>query len=136
MKLRDLGEFELIERIRTRTSGGAGVQRGIGDDAAVLNLPEGHQLLTSTDLLLEEVIKGELSVSTDIAVDPNAIADQLTDLLEGSATFETNSVELSAAGTELLDMAIDILGANPTTVLTVEGHTDNRAVSMPHAYPP
>jgi thiamine-monophosphate kinase len=55
LKLRDLGEFELIERIRTRTSGGAGVQRGIGDDAAVLNLPEGHQLLTSTDLLLEEV---------------------------------------------------------------------------------
>lgn len=55
MKLKDLGEFELINRIRQRVRNGCGVHRGIGDDAAELELPEGHHLLTSTDLLIEEI---------------------------------------------------------------------------------
>ena len=55
MKLKALGEFKLIERISEQAGKGEGVHRGIGDDAAVLNLPEGHQLLTSTDLLIEGV---------------------------------------------------------------------------------
>ncbi len=55
MKLQDLGEFQLIERIRQRATNRAGVWRGIGDDAAVLSLPEGHHLLTSTDMLIEGV---------------------------------------------------------------------------------
>ena len=55
LKLRDLGEFKLIDRIRQQVVNGAGVHRGIGDDAAVLSLPDGHHLLTSTDLLIEDV---------------------------------------------------------------------------------
>ena len=55
MKLRDLGEFKLIDRIRQQVLNGAGVHRGIGDDAAELSLPVGHHLLTSTDLLIEDV---------------------------------------------------------------------------------
>jgi thiamine-monophosphate kinase len=55
LKLKELGEFELINRIRRRVASGPGVHRGIGDDAAVLELPVGHHLLTSTDLLIEEV---------------------------------------------------------------------------------
>ncbi len=55
MKLKDLGEFKLIERIRKEARQGAGVHCGIGDDAAVLALPAGHQLLTSKDLLIEGV---------------------------------------------------------------------------------
>jgi thiamine-monophosphate kinase len=55
LKLKDLGEFELIDRIRKQTINGTGVHRGIGDDAAVLSLPAGHHLLTSTDLLIEDV---------------------------------------------------------------------------------
>ena len=55
MKLKELGEFQLIERIRQRTPVGDGVQLGIGDDAAVVKLPEGHHLLTSTDMLIENV---------------------------------------------------------------------------------
>jgi thiamine-monophosphate kinase len=55
MKLSDLGEFGLIDTIRARAGLGAGVLRGIGDDAAELELPVGHRLLTSTDLLLETV---------------------------------------------------------------------------------
>lgn len=55
MKLRELGEFGLIDTIRRQVGTAPGVHRGIGDDAAELELPAGHRLLTSTDLLLETV---------------------------------------------------------------------------------
>jgi thiamine-monophosphate kinase len=55
MTLGELGEFGLIDTIRARVGGATGVHRGIGDDAAELELPAGHRLLTSTDLLLEDV---------------------------------------------------------------------------------
>lgn len=55
MKLSDIGEFGLIERIRRSAPSGAGVLRGIGDDAAELQLPADHNLLTSTDLLIEGI---------------------------------------------------------------------------------
>ncbi len=57
MKLADLGEFGFIERIRgaVARSEGTGVCLGIGDDCAVLELPPGQVLLTSTDLLIEEI---------------------------------------------------------------------------------
>ena len=55
MKLGELGEFGLIDTIRAQVGAAPGVHRGIGDDAAELELPPGHRLLTSTDLLLEAV---------------------------------------------------------------------------------
>jgi thiamine-monophosphate kinase len=52
-----LGEFELIRRFFTRpapASGSrAGVAIGIGDDAAVLDLPPGNQLVAAVDTILE-----------------------------------------------------------------------------------
>lgn len=54
-KISDLGEFGLIERIAARVAGAAGVITGIGDDAAVTAPTPGLQLLTSTDMLLEDV---------------------------------------------------------------------------------
>lgn len=53
--LSSLGEFGLIERISAHVGGGEGVITGIGDDAAVTALTPGMQLLTSTDMLLEDV---------------------------------------------------------------------------------
>jgi thiamine-monophosphate kinase len=50
-----LGEFGFIDRIAARVAGGRGVITGIGDDAAVTDLTPGMQLLTSTDMLLEDV---------------------------------------------------------------------------------
>jgi thiamine-monophosphate kinase len=55
VKLGALGEFNLIKRIRQRAAATPQVLRGIGDDAAELVLPPGEHLLTSTDLLLEQV---------------------------------------------------------------------------------
>lgn len=54
-KISDLGEFGLIERIAARVAGAAGVITGIGDDAAVTAPAPAMQLLTSTDMLLEDV---------------------------------------------------------------------------------
>lgn len=54
-RISDLGEFGLIDRIAARVENSAGVITGIGDDAAVTALAPGMQLLTSTDMLLEDV---------------------------------------------------------------------------------
>jgi thiamine-monophosphate kinase len=53
--LAQLGEFGLIERIRRRSPSGSGLRLGIGDDCAALEIPAGRLLLTSTDLLIEEI---------------------------------------------------------------------------------
>jgi len=54
MKLRELGEFGLIERIRKIVPMGQGVRLGIGDDAAWIRCQQKSLLFTS-DLLLEGV---------------------------------------------------------------------------------
>lgn len=54
MKLRDLGEFGLIDLIRRKTPPGPGVRLGIGDDAAWVSTAEDSLLFTS-DLLVEGV---------------------------------------------------------------------------------
>ncbi len=54
MRLRDLGEFGLIDLIRRKTPRTRGVRLGIGDDAARVSTPEDSLLFTS-DLLIEGV---------------------------------------------------------------------------------
>lgn len=54
-KISELGEFGLISRIAASVSTTNSVITGIGDDAAVTVLTPGMQLLTSTDMLLEDV---------------------------------------------------------------------------------
>jgi thiamine-monophosphate kinase len=50
-----VGEFELIRRCFMQGQTGAGVITGIGDDGAVLEVPEGQQLVVSVDTLVEGV---------------------------------------------------------------------------------
>ena len=50
-----MNEFDLIRRYfaeLTSVRGAAGVKLGIGDDAAILELPPGHELVVSTDTLV------------------------------------------------------------------------------------
>ena len=54
MKLSQLGEFGLIDRIRRKISAGRGVRLGIGDDAAWVDHPRGSSLITA-DLLIEGI---------------------------------------------------------------------------------
>lgn len=55
MKLAELGEFGFIDRVRRSVRGRDDVRLGIGDDCAALQLPPGELLLTTGDLLIEEV---------------------------------------------------------------------------------
>ncbi|MBU1932300.1 MAG: thiamine-phosphate kinase [Candidatus Omnitrophica bacterium] len=53
MILKDLGEFNLINRLSKRVRLSAGVVKGIGDDAAVLRYKRDRHLLLTTDMLIE-----------------------------------------------------------------------------------
>jgi len=58
MRLSDIGgEFGFIDRIRETYAGaaGAGLAVPLGDDAAVLDVPAGRQVVVTTDLLIEGV---------------------------------------------------------------------------------
>lgn len=46
------GEFELIREFFVTDTGDASVHLGIGDDAALLAVPEGHELVVTTDTLV------------------------------------------------------------------------------------
>ena len=50
-----VGERKLIQKIRGISVGGASVVCGIGDDAAVLRMPRGHDVLVTTDFSIEKV---------------------------------------------------------------------------------
>jgi thiamine-monophosphate kinase len=53
-------ERKLIELIRRTASTGKSVVHGIGDDAAVLRMPPGHDVLVTTDFSIEKVhFRGE-----------------------------------------------------------------------------
>lgn len=49
------GEFQLIERFTRPFLAGEGVEVGIGDDAAVLRPPPGHDLVATVDAVVEGV---------------------------------------------------------------------------------
>jgi OOP family OmpA-OmpF porin len=100
-----------------------------GGSVSITGLGLDQDLVAAVDVLTDEVVAGRLSIVTDVEVDPAAVATQLTNLLEGNATFETNGTELSSDGIALLDSAIAILEANGSTVLIVEVHTDNEGNS-------
>src|SRR5204863_4225879 len=48
-----MSEKALIARIRRKAVQGRGIVTGIGDDSAVLKIPDGHQSLVTTDFSLE-----------------------------------------------------------------------------------
>jgi OOP family OmpA-OmpF porin len=66
------------------------------------------------------------AIDVALEVNPDAVAAALTDLLAEGANFETGSAILSADATARLDTVSETLLANPSTVVTVEGHTDDQ----------
>lgn len=74
-----LGEFEIIQRyFAGLTRPRADVTLGIGDDAAVLQVPAGQELVASTDTLVSGVHFGEDALPFDIGF--KALAVNLSDL--------------------------------------------------------
>jgi thiamine-monophosphate kinase len=85
LKLSELGEFGLIELIRQKSPTSPGVHRGIGDDATEISLPAGHHLLTSTDLLIEDVHFRRDWIDCE-ALGHKAVAVNLSDIAAMGAT--------------------------------------------------
>ena len=79
MKLEELGEFGLIERIAARLSPQAGVKIGIGDDAAAIEPAKGLVTLITTDMLLEGV-HFDLALSGPVTLGRKSLAVNLSDI--------------------------------------------------------
>jgi len=73
-----MDEFALIELITTRLDARPGAMGGVGDDAAILEIPEGRQLVVSTDTLVEGVHFEVGALPQDVAY--KSLAVNLSDL--------------------------------------------------------
>ncbi len=80
MELSRLGEFGLIEKIRSSFSGiSPEIIRGIGDDAAALKISSGKTTLVTTDMLLDGV-HFDLSFTTFYQLGYKSLAVNISDI--------------------------------------------------------
>lgn len=79
MKVKDIGEFGLIERMRAKTSVDRSVVKGIGDDCAVLKFSKDEYLLLTCDMLVEG-IHFDLKFATPWLVGRKALACCISDI--------------------------------------------------------
>lgn len=80
MDLKTLGEFNLINRLKSRTvTVPEKVLMGIGDDAAVLKRPPGYLTLASTDMLIED-IHFTMETATPREIGYKAMAVNISDI--------------------------------------------------------
>jgi thiamine-monophosphate kinase len=97
------GEFDLIESLRARARGRPDVLLGIGDDAALLQPPPGHELVLCTDTLVAGVHFPEDTAAADIGW--KALAVNLSDLAAMAAepAWFTLALSLPQAGAHWLE---------------------------------
>jgi len=74
-----MNEFSFIEYLRKKIPGAGQVSVGIGDDAAVLSIAKGKQLVLSTDVIVENVDFKIKSLSPE-KIGRKALAVNLSDL--------------------------------------------------------
>ncbi len=129
-----LSEFDLIEHYfkRTCTTENSGVAIGIGDDCAILDLPDGYQLAVSTDSLV-------CDVHFFADVDPyrlgyKALAVNLSDLAAMGATPKWVSLAITLPEMDELWLAEFSRGffelANKFNVVLVGGDTTKGPLSI------
>ncbi len=102
-----MAEFDLIARIRARVATRDDVVLGIGDDAALLAPPPGHQLVVTADTLNEGVHFPSGTAAADIGW--KALAVNLSDLAAMGArpAWCTLSLSLPAPDTDWVDGFLD-----------------------------
>ncbi len=95
MRLKDLGEFGLIEKIAKQTRTGPSVIKGIGDDCAVLKYITGKYLLVTTDMILQDV-HFRINSATPERIGHKAMAVNISDIAAcgGIGKWATISVGL------------------------------------------
>lgn len=127
-----MAEFDLIERIRVRAMAREGVLLGIGDDAAVLHVPAGHELVVTADTLNAGVHFPLDAAPADIGW--KALAVNLSDLASMGArpAWCTLSLSLPGDDTAWLDAFLDgFLGlADTHAVALVGGDTTRGPLSI------
>lgn len=130
MRLSEFGERRLIHRIRDASGSAApGVAVGIGDDCAVLELPDSARLLATTDFLLEDIhFRRRYAKPADIGW--KALARNLSDIAAMGGTPRFALVALSCpAETEVEEIDAFYeglrLAAGPHGVVIVGGDTSS-----------
>ena len=127
-----MAEFDLIERIRARAIARDGVLLGIGDDAALLQVPAGHELAVTADTLNAGVHFPADATPADIGW--KALAVNLSDLASMGArpAWCTLSLSLPGDDTAWLDAFLDgFLGlADTHAVALVGGDTTRGPLSI------
>ena len=100
-------EFDLIDRIRTRVRERDDVVLGIGDDAALLQVPPGMQLVVTADTLNAGVHFPEAAAPADIGW--KSLAVNLSDLAAMGAmpAWCTLSLSLPEADARWVDVFLD-----------------------------
>ncbi len=122
-----LGEFGLIDRITSEFSPqNITTLKGVGDDAAVINIGEGRVMLTSSDMLLEGVdfdlryfplkhlgYKAVVVAVSDILA-MNALPEQLTLSLGVSSKFPVEAIDDLYDGISVAckELGVDLVGGD------------------------
>lgn len=127
-----VAEFDLIERLRARTGTRADVVLGIGDDAALLALPPGQQLVVTADVLNAGVHFPPETSAFDIGW--KTLAVNLSDLaaMGASPRWVTLTLSLPAAEPAWLEHLADGLFAlaDAHGVALVGGDTTRGPLSL------
>lgn len=125
-------EFDLIARIRARATSRADVVLGIGDDAALLQVPAGQQLVVSMDTLNVGVHFPQDTAAADIGW--KALAVNLSDLAAMGAdpAWCTLSLSMPQADATFVDEFLDgfLALANAHGVALVGGDTTRGPLSV------
>ncbi len=132
-----MSEFDLIRRLHRRInaideSSSSGCVVGIGDDAAVLDIPRNRQLVVTSDTLVEGV---HFLKSTDArSLGHKALAVNLSDLASMGArpAWFFLALTLPAADLEWLDLFAAGMGdlARPLDVVLAGGDTTSGPLSI------
>ncbi len=86
-------EYELIQRFFTHKTTHPNVQLGVGDDAAILDIPNAYNLITSIDTMVNGINFPEETLPEDIGY--KALAISLSDMAAMGAKPETVLLSLT-----------------------------------------
>jgi thiamine-monophosphate kinase len=104
--VRDTGEFELIDRLRDilpdDVLNGPGIRLGIGDDAALVDVPAGASIVVTTDAMVEGV-HFRLDWTDWRSLGHKLLAVNLSDLAAMGATPRVATVTLGLTGDEFVE---------------------------------
>ena len=88
-----MNEFELIQNYFSWEHNEPSIELGVGDDAALFNLPHGHQLVTSSDTLVEGIHFFKDASPSDIAY--KSLAVNLSDIAAMGASAKCFTLSLT-----------------------------------------